>query len=105
LDDAEQVAVRVREDDEVLPRLRGPMKSRTEAEETLDLGLLVLGIEIQVKPILIQMTFGREIQRQVGTPTFGVLENDPPSVRGKLGNIVGAPLARNPTFEGSRRNR
>jgi len=85
LDDAEQVAVRVREDDEVLPRLRGPMKSRTEAEETLDLGLLVLGIEIQVKPILIQMTFGREIQRPVGTSSFGVPENDPPSVWGYLG--------------------
>jgi len=59
LDDAEQVAVRVREDDEVLPGLRGPMKSRTEAEETLDLGLLVPGIVIQVKPIPIQVTFGK----------------------------------------------
>src|SRR2546430_1375473 len=64
------------------------MKSRTEAEETLDLGLLVLGIEIQVKPILIQVTFGREIQPPVGTSTFGVLENDPPSVWGILGKMV-----------------
>ena len=88
MDDAEQVAVRVREDDEVLLGLRGPMKSRTEAEETLDLGLLVPGIEIQVKPILIQVTFGREIQREVGTSTFGVLEDDPSSVRGILGNVV-----------------
>src|SRR5205807_3325136 len=64
------------------------MKSRTEAEETLDLGLLVPGIEIQVKPILIQVTFGREIQREVGTSTFGVLEDDPSSVRGILGNVV-----------------
>src|SRR5207302_9089908 len=88
MDEAEQVAVRVREDDQVLPGLRGPMKSRTEAEETLDLGLLVPGIEIQVKPILIQVTFGREIQREVGTSTFGVLEDDPSSVRGILGNVV-----------------
>ena len=88
MDDAEQVAVRVREDDQVLPGLRGPMKSRTEAEETLDIGLLVPGIEIQVKPILIQVTFGREIQREVGTSTFGVLEDDPSSVRGILGNVV-----------------
>src|SRR5437016_6245849 len=64
------------------------MKSRTEAEETVDLGLLVPGIEIQVKPILIQVTFGREIQREVGTSTFGVLEDDPSSVRGILGNVV-----------------
>ena len=32
LDDAEQVAVRVREDDEVLARLRGPMERCPEAE-------------------------------------------------------------------------
>jgi len=88
LDDAEQIAVRVRKDDEVLPGLRGPMKSRTEAEEALDLGLLVFGIEIQVMPILIQVTFGREIQRKVGTSTFGVLKNDPSFLRGILGNVV-----------------
>src|SRR5437773_5628228 len=50
---AEEIAVRVGEDDEVFVRLAGAgMEGGAEGEEALDLGGLVVGVEVEVQPVL-----------------------------------------------------
>lgn len=57
VDDAEQVALRIREHDVVLAGFQGPrMAGRAEADQPRDLTFLIARVEVEVQPVLAYTT-------------------------------------------------
>ena len=92
VDYVEQVAVRVRESDEVAPRLGRPREGSSKTNEALHLRRRVRRVEVQVEPIFIQCAFGGQGQVEVGTMPSRVSQNDPIRLGGPARNIVEASL-------------
>src|SRR5215203_5429308 len=82
LDDAEQVALRVGEHDEVLVRLWGPrIPVRSQSEEPVDLGVPIVRVEIEAEPILPDPRLGHDLQRDVHARARWIAEHDPVGLR------------------------
>jgi hypothetical protein len=73
-----QVPLRVFEDDEVLVRPGGPgVAGRSDGEQPLHLPLLVVGVEVEVQPVLAGTWLRDLLEGHVHLGPAGVPEDDP----------------------------
>jgi hypothetical protein len=78
LDHAEEVALRILQNDEVFLRPRYSRKARcAEGEQPFDLTHLVGRVEIEVETVLTHMFLGHHLQRHIHVLPVGISEDDP----------------------------